>query len=448
MLQPAFFLGHAGTGKTKELMGATRESTGKLLLDKQQRVLALSVMHGAIRRLEEKMREDCREVPTVIRTIDSFALTVVNRWRGAMGHSRPIVPTSEDSSFEGPFQSHLTFTRICEEAAILIASSTVGQLIGFSYPIVVIDEFQDCHGAKLDLVKQLAKHCQLFAAADDFQLLEDGVEGCPSVNWIREAHELGARVVTLTKPHRCSIAAIVKASVALRTNTRSLQTTISVYCCPVIVMAATKLTFHRPGGDFALISPTHRDITNILRAHDDWLRRKGRVPVYWRREASKQEETTGLMKEMALNRARKVWRVPNAPLSPTALRAAHFIVKASKLRGLSEIPMSFAVSLAQRFMSTRALWHHRAVKRMALTVHGAKNREFDNVVIFWSPHSVKGWSEEMRRRLLYNAVTRAKRTCVVLYLGDEQSCLDDPVVGLLGSAEPAFGPPKRSKRAT
>jgi len=423
-------------------MAATREASGKLMLDKHQRVLALSVMHGAIRRLEEKMREDCSGVPAVIRTIDSFALTVVNRWRGAIGHRRPIVPTSEDNSFEGSFQYHLTFTRICEEAAIIMGSSTVGQLMGFSYPIVVIDEFQDCHGAKLDLVRQLANYSQLFAAADDFQLLEDGVNGCPSVEWIRETQASGASVITLTKAHRSSISAIVNASIALRTNSRSLMATIPVYCCPRLVMAASKLTFHRPSGNLTLISPTHRDMANILVAHDDWLRRKEKAPVFWRRELSVKEDTTAVMKEMGLNRRSKIWRAPDAQLSPNAVRAVNFIRRASKLRGLCEIPMWFAVSLAQRFLSTRSLWRHRVAKRMALTVHGAKNREFDNVVIFWSPHTVRGWSEEMRRRLLYNGVTRAKRSCVILYLGDEQSCRKDPVLGLLGSAEPAFGTPK------
>jgi superfamily I DNA/RNA helicase len=48
-----------------------------------------------------------------------------------------------------------------------------------------------------------------------------------------------------------------------------------------------------------------------------------------------------------------------------------------------------------------------------MTVHGAKNREFDNVVVLW-PAAIGGRSDDHKRRLLYNAVTRAKQRCLVL----------------------------------
>jgi superfamily I DNA/RNA helicase len=47
-----------------------------------------------------------------------------------------------------------------------------------------------------------------------------------------------------------------------------------------------------------------------------------------------------------------------------------------------------------------------------MTVHGAKNREFDNVIVLW-PAAVTG-SDDQKLRLLYNAVTRAKARCLVL----------------------------------
>ncbi|WP_175068497.1 ATP-binding domain-containing protein [Bradyrhizobium uaiense] len=51
----------------------------------------------------------------------------------------------------------------------------------------------------------------------------------------------------------------------------------------------------------------------------------------------------------------------------------------------------------------------------ALTVQQAKNREFDGVVVLW-PYQVGG-DEEHKRRLLYNAVTRARRWCHVIVQG-------------------------------
>jgi DNA helicase IV len=49
---------------------------------------------------------------------------------------------------------------------------------------------------------------------------------------------------------------------------------------------------------------------------------------------------------------------------------------------------------------------------LAMTVHQAKNREFDGVVVMW-PYTVKA-DDEGKRRLLYNAVTRARRWCTVI----------------------------------
>jgi superfamily I DNA/RNA helicase len=47
-----------------------------------------------------------------------------------------------------------------------------------------------------------------------------------------------------------------------------------------------------------------------------------------------------------------------------------------------------------------------------MTVHGAKNREFEQVVVLWP--AATGGNAEQKRRLLYNAITRAKRQCMVL----------------------------------
>jgi superfamily I DNA/RNA helicase len=47
-----------------------------------------------------------------------------------------------------------------------------------------------------------------------------------------------------------------------------------------------------------------------------------------------------------------------------------------------------------------------------MTIHQAKNREFDSVVVLW-PYQASG-SDERLRRLLYNAVTRAKKRVLVV----------------------------------
>ena len=51
-------------------------------------------------------------------------------------------------------------------------------------------------------------------------------------------------------------------------------------------------------------------------------------------------------------------------------------------------------------------------RRRATTVHQAKNREFDHVVVLW-PYRVTG-NSVMARRQLYNALTRARLSALVL----------------------------------
>jgi superfamily I DNA/RNA helicase len=66
---------------------------------------------------------------------------------------------------------------------------------------------------------------------------------------------------------------------------------------------------------------------------------------------------------------------------------------------------------------------------MALTVHGAKNREWDYVFIVW-PFQVRG-DALFKRKLLYNAVTRAREGAFLFVQGGEKRIRDDSVLALL-----------------
>jgi len=66
-----------------------------------------------------------------------------------------------------------------------------------------------------------------------------------------------------------------------------------------------------------------------------------------------------------------------------------------------------------RVLSQRRRHGGRAqVEFAAMTIQQAKNREFDHVIVLW-PYTIPN-DNEQRRRLLYNAITRAKRSCTVL----------------------------------
>jgi len=58
---------------------------------------------------------------------------------------------------------------------------------------------------------------------------------------------------------------------------------------------------------------------------------------------------------------------------------------------------------------------HRRVREggvRAMTIHQAKNREFHSVIVLW-PYRIAG-SAERQRRLLYNAITRARSRALVV----------------------------------
>ena len=51
-----------------------------------------------------------------------------------------------------------------------------------------------------------------------------------------------------------------------------------------------------------------------------------------------------------------------------------------------------------------------------MTVHSAKNQEWDHVAVIW-PYQVAS-NTELQRRLLYNAITRASQSCYLFVQGE------------------------------
>jgi superfamily I DNA/RNA helicase len=108
------------------------------------------------------------------------------------------------------------------------------------------------------------------------------------------------------------------------------------------------------------------------------------------------------------------------------------------------LPKRLVAHFADADLHASRAYGHRSSFRTAATVHGAKNREFENVFVVW-PYGVKG-SEEKQRRLMYNAITRAKNNCIVLDLRKASVVKNDVVLRLLGNAKPAFSPNRKSAK--
>lgn len=114
---------------------------------------------------------------------------------------------------------------------------------------------------------------------------------------------------------------------------------------------------------------------------------------------------------------------------PTALASLHLLPRVGPVKstiawvnrqihasGRTDFTKVELETVLGRFVTMRRQHGRQATQRYAaMTVHQAKNREFDGVVVVW-PFTVAGDADQ-KRRLLYNAVTRAKLWCTVVVQG-------------------------------
>jgi hypothetical protein len=451
MAIPIAITGQAGTGKTTRLMEVAEQLYPRLVTREHQSLLAMSFMHGSRRRLEQKLADKSPNAIRIVTTIDRFALSLVNRWRTSLGFAKPLTGMSGDQELkEDAFQIHLSFERIRREAASLVRTKTVGAIISSSYPLVVVDEFQDCYGHQLEFIKGLSTWVQLVVAADEFQLLDHTVLGCPAMEWISElAQEEGARIENLCIPRRSSSSALLEAAKCLRLN-KQTSSTIPVVCCPKAGPAAWKIIekfFFCPKslrwrGACAMITPSYDAFVDAaLKSCDTQLIKRGLTAIRWQIESSAEKDAHFLKAALGLDRAsddNAIWQPPEKAQSAIARGVSQQIRRFGRLRGIESIPTAVASRFAERAIGDIRAYGARSGKRVVTTIHGAKNREFDNVFVLWNPHTVGKWSPDEQRRLLYNAITRAKKACMVLVLGDLKAAQSDPVLSLLGTPERAF----------
>ena len=453
MPAPVYITGQAGTGKTTHLLGRTVSYAQELLTQAHQQVLAMAYMHGARRRLESSIEDhpECSRIPRTVSTIDSFALTLLNRWRTALGISLPIcaAPARCTERLERHSRLHLPFEEITASAASLLTRSTVARIVGSSYPIVLIDEFQDCIGSKLDFVRALGDASQLILAADAFQLLRADVVGCPAVDWVEGLGESGIREhLKLTEPWRFSAnPQILLAARALREQSRLSEQAIPVYYGPARpsawrIMERLLLGWYGPcwKGSTAIICPSGGGvIDDVLDSLAEQSTKRGYHPIRWNRQATSEEELARVHTNLGVTND----HLDDAEWKPTSavadLHAAEVIERVhhfAQLRGLQQIPKHLLSSFAEQVVHASRAHSRSSARFVVTTVHGAKNREFDNVFVLWSYQIPP--DPELQRRLLYNAITRAKVNCIVFDTRKKDIALNDPVVTLLGSPKPVF----------
>jgi hypothetical protein len=201
-----------------------------------------------------------------------------------------------------------------------------------------------------------------------------------------------------------------------------------------------------------LICPSHDPVLGkVLVSCANQLQKRNLAPIRWQVESTAEEEQGRIASSLGLATATpdsdSGWQTPSGPLDGVASNVLNRVQRFARLRGIDVIPKRLvARHVDMAVQQQRAYWSPSST-RTVTTVHGAKNREFDNVFVFW-PYKVPS-DVAQRRRLLYNAVTRSTRNCMVLVLGNENRVSSDPVLALLGPPEPAFRTARPArKRAT
>jgi superfamily I DNA/RNA helicase len=207
-----FFEGAAGTGKTHNLIGRAEELIQDGVLGEGHKLLALTFMNGARRRLDARLGEntafrrrfDCQ-------TFDVFARTLTARRRSLITPAMQMQAAALNA-FDGP----------CFLAAGLLEHEPVRQWVARSFPLVLVDEAQDLDEHRMRILQGLLPSSQIVAAADAFQCLHDGRDAAPLIGWLEGA----GRTHRLTQPRRTQQRGLLAAALSLREG-RDIKTVLT-----------------------------------------------------------------------------------------------------------------------------------------------------------------------------------------------------------------------------
>lgn len=402
-----FFSGGAGCGKTHRLMSTLMETLNASPLQTGQQVLALTFMHGSRRRLDERLSalgQLARKYECVV--LDSFALKIVTRWRSLLT-ALGIAPPGADA-----------YDQVCEAASRLLAHDFVAKWVAATYPIVILDEAQDLSQERLNIVQNLAKHVTLLVAADEFQCLNEDLRPNPTVQWL----EAVCKGTELIEPKRTNIAQLLTAASAIRQGRGPVaEGPFRIFQTPNSGLAgsyiANAIAWAR-GRRVAVITTTANKFAGDV---VEWVSTRtntkgnGPYPVRWERSDNK--AMVEYIANAALHEKMSVPDVLRVLTAGADIRVhsevTAWLDKQRRTKGRFEFSKGEVVdAIARSFTARKHGYASRDSAHVAMTVHGAKNREFDHVVVLWPAGT--GGDDEQKRRLLYNAVTRAKRQCVVL----------------------------------
>ncbi len=411
--------GAAGTGKTTRLLALVEAWFADHALGEGQRVLALTFMHGSRIRLSDRLRDSAARGRFDCVTFDGFAREVCTRWRTRLASLGVTLPGDDDPAL---------YETMCDAAAKLLDEPLVTRWVAATHPLIVVDEFQDCYGSRPQLVKRLAEVADVLLAADSFQDLKD-IGGNPAMAMLAAA---GAQTEELAQVHRTKVTGLLAGAVALRNGAPLVAAPgLTIDGVPTEHVGASKVCQFIAGlkGASAAVISAGRPIPGnfskkVLDAAAATVgygpnKNLGPYTVPW--ETSPDLHRDDLLNALALEDEPRTASAIRAAL-PTGNPLARFIddwlEHERRLRGRSEFPATEIRAHVARAEAAYRASPRRGGALRALTIHQAKNREFDRVVVLWGYQVPK--ESEMRRRWLYNAITRARITATVIVHGKKR----------------------------
>ena len=404
------FEGPAGSGKTHRLIEELEARLKQEPLADHQRVMAVTFMHGSRRRLEARLRSvEALAGRFEAITLDSFAWRLTQRWRRLALHQGNELPTEE------------AYDQTCALAAALLESEVVRNWVAVSFPLVLVDEAQDLSAERSAIVAALAQSGTVLLAFDEFQCLNLALLPIAIETWLRDHSE----PITLEGCRRTDDAELIDAARAVRTRQAVNRDgrRFKVMATPGQALAATCLAnaiAWRNGGNVAVLTPSRQGgfadkaVARVC-AGAVGQRQSGPFAIEW--ESGEEQNAGGLWSRLGLADRCMVEDALAAMAphrnDPPIRMVRDWIGRQRSIRGLEELTAEEIRRQLDRALFLRRRYGQRRQPQFAaMTIQQAKNREFDHVIVLW-PYTVPN-NDEQRRRLLYNAITRAKRSCTVL----------------------------------
>jgi hypothetical protein len=274
----------------------------------------------------------------------------------------------------------------------------------------------------------------------------DGEASCASVDWARER---GVPTVLATT-HRTSNAGLLAAASALR-NGKTVTAAggfgvkgVSAWGLGAYEVAS-KVARWRSLGSVAVITPVGGASSPFVRQVIDRVNSAPPLGKQWKVgpfvlpwEAVPNQHVHDTCCALGLSEDDAVCvRIQDLMLSGEGriARVRSWIARQRRLFGRTEFSTAEVRQAVKNIVQQGRAYSSQDERRLiAMTIHQAKNREFDRVIVLW-PYEVSG-SEERKRRLAYNAITRAKAEAFVVVQGEARIGQPPFVSGSGASAVP------------